>query len=78
MTQTGYANAIVDPREMVEVKHDLFGRRQKLRSRIEYNMSAIEDMKKEVEKYIDKLSDKQDQVRTIIARVDEMNKGNTP
>ena len=74
----GYANAIVDPREMVEVKHDLFGRRQKLRSRIEYNMSAIEDMKKEVEKYIDKLSDKQDQVRTIIARVDEMNKGNTP
>ena len=73
-----YANAIIDPREMVEVKHDLFGRRQKLRDRIEYNLSAIEDMKKEVEKYIDQMGEKQEQVRTIISRVDEINKGNTP
>ena len=73
-----YADAIVDPREMVEVKHNLFARRQKLRERIEYNLSAIEDMKKEVEKYIDSLGEKQEQVRTIMARVDEINKGNTP
>jgi hypothetical protein len=73
-----YADAIIDPREMVEVKHNLFARRQKLRERIEYNLSAIEDMKKEVEKYIDSLGEKQEQVRTIMARVDEINKGNTP
>ena len=73
-----YADAIVDSREMVEVKHNLFARRQKLRERIEYNLSAIEDMKKEVEKYIDSLGEKQEQVRTIMARVDEINKGNTP
>ena len=73
-----YADAIINPREMVEVKHNLFARRQKLRERIEYNLSAIEDMKKEVEKYIDSLGEKQEQVRTIMARVDEINKGNTP
>ena len=73
-----YANAIIDPKEMVEVKHELFGRRQKLRSRIEYNLSAIEDMKTEVEKYIDQMGEKRAQVQTIILKVDEINKGNTP
>lgn len=70
-----YANAIVDPREMVEVKHDLFSRRQKLRSRIEYNLNAIDDMKAEVEKYIDKMGSKAEQVRTIMAKVEELNRG---
>ena len=70
-----YANAVIDPREMVEVKHDLFSRRQKLRGRIEYNLNAIEDMKKEVEKYIDKMSGKTEQVRTILERVEELNRG---
>ena len=70
-----YANAVIDPREMVEVKHDLFSRRQKLRSRIEYNLNAIEDMKQEVEKYIDKMGSKTEQVRTILMKVDEINRG---
>ena len=70
-----YANAVIDPREMVEVKHDLFSRRQNLRSRIEYNLNAIEEMKKEVEKYIDKMGSKTQQVRTILRRVDEINRG---
>lgn len=73
-----YANAIIEPKEMVEVKHDLFARRQKLRSRIEYNLSAIDDMKKEVEKYVDRMGEKQEQIRAIIQKVDEINKGNTP
>lgn len=69
-----YANAVIDPREMVEVKHDLFSRRQNLRNRIEYNLSAIEDMKKEVEKYLDKMGSKTEQVRSILERVKELNK----
>lgn len=73
-----YAEAIIEPKEMVEVKHDLFGRRQKLRSRIEYNLSAIEDMKQEVEKYIDFVGEREEQIRQIISRVDAINKGNTP
>lgn len=73
-----YADAIINPKEMVEVKHDLFSRRQKLRERIEYSLSGIEDMKKEVERYIDKMGDKTEQVRIILLKVDEMNRRNTP
>lgn len=70
-----YSNAVVDPREMVEVKHDLFSRRQKLRSRIEYNLNAIEDMKKEVEQYMDKMGSKAAQIRAILLKVEELNRG---
>ncbi len=70
-----YANAVVDPKEMVELKHELFVRRQKLRDRIEYNLSAISDMRQEVDKYIDKMGDKSGQVRVILEKVEELNKG---
>ncbi len=71
----GYANAIVDPREMVEVKHELFSRRQKLRSRIEMGIETVDQMKNEVERYIDTLGSKQEQVRMIITRVEELSRG---
>lgn len=71
----GYANAIVDPREMVEVKHELFSRRQKLRSRIEMGIETVDQMKNEVEQYIDNLGSKKDQVRTILTKVEELNRG---
>ena len=37
------SSALVDKKEMVEVKHNLIVRRQKLRSRIEYNMQNIRE-----------------------------------
>lgn len=70
-----YANAVVDPKEMVELKHDLFTRRQSLRSRIEYNLNAIEQMQAEVNKYVEKMGDKSEQVRAILQKVEELNKG---
>lgn len=70
-----YANAVIDPREMVELKHDYFSRRQNLRNRIEYNLNAIADMRKEVDKYVDKMGDKSEQVREILLKVEEINKG---
>lgn len=70
-----YAEAILNPKEMVEVKHDLFVRRQNARSRMENNLTALTNMRKEVEKYIDKMGDKTPQVREILHRVDELNKG---
>lgn len=69
-----YANAVIDPREMVELKHEYFARRQDLRSRIEYNLNAITEMRKEVDKYIDKMGDKSTQVREILMKVEEINK----
>ena len=70
-----YANAIVNQNEMVELKHELFSRRQFLRGRIDYNLAAISDMRVDVDLYVDKLGDKAIQVRAIVDRVDELNKG---
>ena len=66
--------AIVDKNEMVELKHELFARRQFLRSRIDYNLNAIADMRKDVDLYVDKLGPKAGQIMTIVNRVDELNK----
>ena len=70
-----YANAIVDSKEMVELKHELFSRRKFLRSRIDYNLAAIQDIRVDVDLYVDKLGDKAVQVKAIVNRVDELNKG---
>lgn len=40
--------AILNPKEMVEVRHNLSVRRQKLRNQIEYNESRIEDAKNNI------------------------------
>ncbi len=70
-----YANAVINPKEMVELKHEYFTRRQSLRNRIEYNLNAITDMRAEVDKYIEKMGDKSEQVRAILTKVEEINKG---
>lgn len=44
------ANAIVDPKEMVEVRHDLNERRQKLRGQIDYNNAIMQDFLNEMER----------------------------
>ena len=69
-----YANAIIEPKEMVELKHELFSRRQFLRGRIDYNLAAISDMRVDVDLYVDKLGPKAGQVMAIVNRVDELNK----
>lgn len=69
-----YANAVIDPREMVELKHELFARRQNLRERLEYNLNAIEEMQTEVNKYVEKMGDKSTQVRAILQKVEKINK----
>lgn len=48
------ANAIVDPREMVEVRHSLNERRQKLRAQIDYNNGIMQDFIQELERIRDK------------------------
>ena len=70
-----YANAVIDPKEMVELKHGYFTRRQSLRNRIEYNINAINDMRAEIDKYVEKVGDKSEQVRAILRKVEELNKG---
>lgn len=70
-----YANAVIDPKEMVELKHELFTRRQSLRGRIEYNLNEISSMKKEADRYVEKMGDKSAQVREILEKVEMINRG---
>ncbi len=44
------ANAIVEPKEMVEVRHSLNERRQKLREQIDYNNGIMQDFLGELER----------------------------
>ncbi|MBR5337476.1 MAG: hypothetical protein IK152_05780 [Lachnospiraceae bacterium] len=44
----GQVKALIDHKEMVEIRHDLNTRRQKLRSRIEFNSNEAERVKAEI------------------------------
>ena len=68
-----HANAIVDSRELVELKHNLLTRRQKIRSRIEYSVRSIEEMKKEVIKNMDKMGNQAPQILDILRKIEVMN-----
>ena len=67
-----HANAIIDSREMVELKHDLIARRQKLRSQIEYNINTIAEMKQEAMRYVSSLGTNGPQVQQIIHKIEEI------
>lgn len=66
------AVALVNPKEMVEVKHALINRRQKLRSRIEYNIDIIKQQREEAEQLLDKVGDMRPQVEKILAAIDKL------
>ncbi len=66
------AVALVNPREMVEVKHSLLTRRQKLRTQIEYNLRAVKQQKKEAEQLLDKVGDMRPQVEKLLIAIDRM------
>lgn len=44
------AKALVEPKEMVEVRHELNVRRQKLREQLDYNTEIIQECKEEMER----------------------------
>lgn len=48
------AQALIDPREMVEIRHELNVRRQKLRERLDYNIDVLEKCKSEL-KHLEEL-----------------------
>lgn len=58
--------ALFNPKEMVEVRHNLNVRRQKLREQMEYNMKHIEEAKKNVTAYIKKNPQYADEIMAIV------------
>lgn len=45
-------NAIIDNKEMVEIRHRLIGRRQKIRKQLEYNKQIMEAAKQEISELV--------------------------
>lgn len=70
-----HANAIIDSRELVEMKHQLITRRQKLRTRMEYSKRTIANMKQEALVNIRRMGEVNPQLLQIIRQIDKMNQG---
>lgn len=62
----GQAEAIVDAREMVEVRHSLNERRQKLRSQIDYNNGIMQDFIKELERIRNKKPEYAQEIEDVL------------
>ena len=69
------SSALVDKKEMVEVKHNLIVRRQKLRSRIEYNADSIRSKRAEVDRLLKKEKIDTQEIRQIIDSIDRLKTG---
>lgn len=68
--------AFVEPKEMVEVKHDLIVRRQKLRDRIKFNLVTIRQLETEAEQAAGKVSDQRmkPQIQEILQSIHKLSK----
>lgn len=60
------AIALVEPREMVEVRHSLNERRQKLREQIDYNNGIMQDFIKELERIRNKKPEYAQEIEELI------------
>lgn len=65
-------NALVDKREMVEIKHGLLTRRQKIRARIDYNMDIVQEQKEEIEQLMREFHEEIPEVREILNSIDKL------
>lgn len=70
---TGQVLAIVDNREMVEIRHKLNARRQILRERIEYNENIKADCVKEIDQLVAKQPEHRDEILKIVEQYNEKN-----
>lgn len=69
---TNQSSALVDKKEMVEVKHNLIVRRQKLRSRIEYNSQNIRERRDEIDRLLKKANMYTPEIKEIIDSIDQL------
>lgn len=65
-------HALLDKKEMVEVKHELLVRRQKLRDRIETQISNIQNAKSEIEKLLKDYSQHENEIREVLNSLDKI------
>jgi len=69
------APALLNKKEMVEVKHNWIVRRQKLRNRSSFNKDNIDKQRKEIEEIMESMSDSEvltDDLRSIVDSLDQL------
>lgn len=67
-----YANAIVNEKDMVELKHNLIVRRQKLRNRMEYNIGVITQLRATILLHRSELGDKAGEVSRLLNKIAQL------
>jgi hypothetical protein len=67
-----HANAIVDNKELVELKHKLITQRQRLRDRMESTLNSLSQMKQEAMKNIDSFGEERQKVEEIIRKIETL------
>ena len=60
--------ALLDPKEMVEIRHGLVDRRQKLRTQMEYNKGLVTDGQKEIKDIIENYPQYKDEILEMVER----------
>lgn len=61
------AQALIDSKEMVEIRHNLIIRRQKLRKQMEYNAKAAQDAQGEVQDIIEKYPEYAEKIIDLVS-----------
>ncbi|MEG1292529.1 MAG: hypothetical protein RSD28_09565 [Lachnospiraceae bacterium] len=65
-------HALLDKKEMVEVKHELLIRRKKLRTRMEYQISNIQNAKTQINGMMKNYREQENEIRGILDSLDHM------
>ena len=60
--------ALLDPKEMVEIRHGLVDRRQKLRTQMDYNKRLATEAQKEIKDVIENYPQYKDEILQMIER----------
>ena len=65
------ARALIDSKEMVEIRHNLIIRRQKLRKQMEYNAKAAQDAQGEVQDIIEKYPEYAEKIIDLVSEYEK-------
>ncbi len=67
-----YLGALLDRKEMVELKHNMLVRRQKVRKSMEEQILTIKELREEIEDYIYHSGDDLKQIRAVISKLERI------
>lgn len=65
------ARALIDSKEMVEIRHNLILRRQKLRKQMEYNAKAAQEAKGEVKDIVEKYPEYAEKILDLVSEYEK-------